>query len=214
MKKAIIFDLDGTLLDTLEDIGNTMNQVLVQNGYAIHAIDEYRYFVGHGFERIVKRALPKEATPDSIRAALTAFKSLYDQNWSTNTRPYTGIPELLDHLSQLGLGMAVLSNKMHDFTKKCVAELLAGWRFEPVIGFDNRFPKKPDPTAVRYILKKMDLNAEDVLFIGDSGTDMQTARRAGIKAVGVTWGFRSEDELISNGCQVLIKQPMDLIDLL
>ena len=210
--KAVIFDLDGTLLNTLADIGGAVNQVLLKRGYPTHPMDRYRMFVGDGSDMLIKRALPKrESSPDNVLACLEEFKTAYEKTWDATTTPYDGIPELLNHLTQEGTQLSVLSNKPHVFTRKCVDKQLASWTFEKVMGFSSRFPKKPDPASVLSIMSDLNIDKKNCLYVGDSGVDMQTAAAAGIFPIGAAWGFRPETELMEHGCQFLAKHPMDVI---
>ena len=213
--KAVIFDLDGTLLNTLEDLGNAVNRVLSNRGYPTHAMDRYRSFVGDGWEMLVKRALPESAlTRERLLACLDEFRVEYGKTWDATTKPYAGIPELLNRLTHDGIRLAVLSNKSHLSARQCVDRLLAAWSFDKVIGFSSRFPKKPDPAGAWQIVEDLKLEKRDCLFMGDSGVDMQTAAAAGIFSVGAAWGFRSETELMAHGCQFLAKHPMDILSIL
>jgi phosphoglycolate phosphatase len=213
--KAIIFDLDGTLLNTLDDLGNAMNRVLTDMGFPTHAIDEYRTFVGDGVEKLVNRALPEQnRTNGTLRTCLKAFLEDYHKNSNSCTRPYKGIPELLDALKKQGLKTAVLSNKPHDATAVCVAELLRRWQFDVVLGHSDGVPYKPDPAGALEISKRLTIPPEEFLFLGDSGVDMETAIAAGMFPVGVLWGFREAEELEEKGAQVLISSPLDVLYLL
>jgi len=212
--KAVIFDLDGTLLNTLEDIGNALNRVLSNRGYPIHPIDRYRSFVGDGWEMLVRRALPESAsTRDRVAACVEESTVEYGKTWDATTSPYTGIPELLNHLTHEGVQLAVLSNKPQVFTRQYVDKLLAAWTFEKVIGVSSRFPKKPDPTGALSIVADLNLDKKNCLYVGDSGVDMQTAAAAGIFSVGVAWGFRAVSELMENGCRFLARHPLDVLSL-
>lgn len=213
--KAVIFDLDGTLLNTLADIRNAVNRILSNRGYPTHSVDRYRFFVGDGWEMLVKRALPESAlTRDRVRACVEESMVEYSKTWDATTTPYAGIPELLNHLTHEGVQLAVLSNKPHVFTRQHVDKLLAAWTFENVIGVSNRFPKKPDPAGALSIVADLNLDKGDCLFIGDTGVDMQTAAAAGIFSVGAAWGFRPETELMENGCQFLARHPLDVLSLI
>ena len=213
--KIVIFDLDGTLLDTLEDIGNAVNRVLLKRGYATHPMERYRNFIGDGSEMLVKRALPEsEASPGRVAACLEEFMTTYEKTWDAATKPYSGIPELLDRLTLDGIRLAVLSNKPHIFTRQCVDKLLGAWTFEKVIGFSHRFPKKPDPAGALSIVQELGMENKDCLFIGDSGVDMQTAVAAHMFPVGAAWGFRPESELMTYGCRFLARHPLDVLSLL
>jgi phosphoglycolate phosphatase len=213
--KAVIFDLDGTLLDTLADIGNAVNRILSNKGYPTHPVDRYRFFVGDGWEMLVKRALPESAlTRDMVRVCVQESMVEYGKTWNATTTPYDGIPELLNHLTHEGIQLAVLSNKPHVFAQQYVDKLLATWTFENVIGVSDRFPKKPDPAGALSIMNDLNLDKGDCLFMGDTGVDMQTAAAAGIFSVGAAWGFRPEAELMENGCQFLARHPLDVLSLI
>jgi phosphoglycolate phosphatase len=213
--KAIIFDLDGTLLDTLDDLGNAMNRVLADMGFPTHAIDEYRSFIGDGIEKLINRALPeKNRNEITVHTCLKAFLEDYHKNSNSYTRPYKGIPELLDVLKERGLQTAVLSNKPHDTTTVCVAELLQRWQFDVVLGHRDGTPYKPDPGGALEISERLNIPPGEFLFLGDSGVDMETAIAAGMFPVGALWGFRGEEELEERGAQVLISDPLDILNLL
>jgi phosphoglycolate phosphatase len=212
---AVLFDLDGTLLDTLDDIGNAMNRVLAQNGFPAHPIDAYRHFVGDGAHMLILRALPEtERDESTVRLCLEGFLEDYAQNWKVMTKPYEGIPEMLEALASSGLKTAILTNKPHTFSEQCVAEFLSCWRFDIVIGQRDNFPRKPDPAGAMEIAGFLDIPAENFLFLGDSAVDMQTAVAASMFPVGALWGFRSADELKQNGAKALIDHPLKLLNLL
>lgn len=213
--EAVLFDLDGTLLDTLRDLADSMNSALKSMGFPSHDVEKYKYFVGDGMYNLVLRTLPPNIREETIiKKCLVKMEDEYSKRWADTTRPYKGIPELLDRLDGLGLKKAVLSNKPHDFTKLIVDKLLSKWSFDTVLGQREGVPKKPDPAAALEIVDKLDIPPEKFLYLGDTNTDMKTANAAGMYAVGVLWGFREADELIENGARVLIKSPMDLLDIL
>jgi len=213
--KAVLFDLDGTLLDTLKDIGNAANRVLAGKGFLTHELDTYRYFVGDGAAMLIKRALPEEnRNDDVIRACLTEFLEDYGRNWNVKTKPYEGIPEMLDALNDRGLKMAILSNKPHEFTKQCATELLSNWNFDVVIGQRDGTPPKPDPGGALEVVKRLNILPAEFLYIGDSGVDMKTAVASGMFPVGVLWGFRSMEELKDNGSLALVDRPSEILSLL
>jgi len=213
--KALIFDLDGTLLDTLADIGNAMNRTLAKEGFPIHPLEAYRYFVGDGVTMLVTRALPPESrNPATIQRCLQVYRTDFNQNWNIQTRPYAGIPEMLDALVKREVKMAILTNKPYDFTQLCVAEFLSPWKFEMVIGERADLPKKPDPTGALEIARRFQLPPSEILYLGDTAVDMQTARAAHIVPVGVLWGFRPREELQASGAQVLLNQPLEILSLL
>jgi len=213
--KAILFDLDGTLLDTLEDLGDAMNRVLAGKGLPTHKLDAYRYFVGEGTAMLITRALPQEKRDDdTIRACLEAFREDYARNWRVKTKPYDGTAEMLDELTARGLKIAVLSNKPDKFTRACVADLLPNWTFDVVLGQRGGVPLKPDPTGALEISERLNIPPTDFLFLGDSAVDMKTATAAGMFPVGALWGFRLAEELRENGARVLIEQPLEILNLL
>jgi phosphoglycolate phosphatase len=212
---GIIFDLDGTLLDTIEDLADSMNQVLTGLGFPTHTLGAYKTFVGEGLEALIMRALPEDQLrPELLDQCLGAFREEYGRRWENQTRPYAGIPELLDHLTALGLRMAILSNKMDYFTRIMVARLLPRWRFDPIFGARPSVPKKPDPAGALEIAEALHLAPDHFIYLGDTGIDMKTACAAGMSPVGVLWGFRPADELREQGAKWLIEKPADLISLL
>ncbi len=213
--KAVLFDLDGTLLDTIDDIGDAVNRVLEQNGFPAHNMDTYSRFVGDGATNLISRALPEDKRTDTvIHACLDAFLEDYGRNWNVKTAPYEGIPELLDTLTARRLKMAVLSNKPHEYTIKCMDGFLHDWNFDVVLGQRDDVPKKPDPAGALEIAKQLNISPSDFLYLGDTETDLKTATAAGMFPVGVLWGFRSAKELRENGAKVLIKRPLDIMNLL
>lgn len=213
--QAVLFDLDGTLLDTLADLGNAMNRVLAAQGLPGHPLEAYRYFVGEGARLLVTRSLPENRRDAAtIAACLAAFQADYDQNWQVETKPYPGIPEMLDALTARGLKLAVLSNKPHDFTRRCVHELLPRWTFNPVFGLRETVPRKPDPAGALEIAACLNIPPANFLYLGDTAIDMQTARAAGMFPVGALWGFRSAEELAESGAEVLLEEPVGLLGVL
>jgi phosphoglycolate phosphatase len=212
MFRALLFDLDGTLLDTLEDLAGSMNRVLARRGWPVHEADSFRYFVGDGARVLVLRALPEEHRDEaSIAACLADFREDYDRNWRVKTQPYAGVAEMLDELERRGLPKAVLSNKPHDFTTRCVSELLPRWRFEPVLGLRDDRAAKPDPGGALEIAGLLGISPEEFLYVGDTSIDMETAQAAGMHPVGVLWGFRPKEELERSGARTLLAHPMELL---
>ena len=210
--KAVIFDLDGTLLDTLEDIADSVNRVLKARGFPTHDLDAYRYFVGDGSEMLVRRALPPGECQDrEVQETLQAFKKDYGENWDVKTAPYAGVPQLLDELVRRGIPIAICSNKPHAFSVLCVKKLLNAWRFGQILGQSVRHPRKPAPDSALSISDDMEIPPADIAFVGDSGVDMQTAVAAGMFPVGAEWGFRTEEELLENGCRFLARRPLDVL---
>ncbi len=211
-----MMDLDGTLLDTLQDLADSMNSTLSHFGFPVHKLEKYRYFVGDGMENLVRRSLPDSAKtgPRLISRCIEMMRQTYERNWNVKSRPYPGIPELLDALTARGLKMAVLSNKPHEFTLKAVEGLLGAWRFEAVMGERPPIPRKPDPSSALEIANRLRVEPADFLYLGDTATDMKTANAAGMYAVGVLWGFRDAEELIAGGAGKLIAKPAELLEML
>jgi phosphoglycolate phosphatase len=192
-----------------------MNAVLTGRGLPQHKKEAYKQFVGDGMEVLVRRALPESCRGEQlVQACLLAMRKEYSGRWRETTRPYEGIPELLDALQGRRLRMAIFSNKPDDFTREMVGALLAPWRFEAVVGARPEVPKKPDPTVALAIARDLGIPPARILYLGDSGTDMRTAVSAGMFPVGALWGFRDATELEANGARVLIARPMDLLGVL
>lgn len=210
--QAVVFDLDGTLLNTLDDIADSANAVLADHGHPPHPADDYRFFIGGGVDILFQRALPEEERdPATIRACVDRFREVYKSGWNVKTRLYDGVIELLDALVDRDWKLAVLSNKPHAFTEVCVDCYLARWPISPVLGQRNGIPHKPDPTGALEIADQLGISPTQFLYLGDSATDMETARSAGMFAVGALWGFRPENELREAGAQALIEKPIDLL---
>ena len=213
--KAVLFDLDGTLLDSIEDMGDSLNRVLVDNGFPTHNRDAYCRFVGDGATNLISRALPEDKRADTIiRSCLDAFLEDYDKNWNVKTKLYDGVPELLDALTSRGLKISVLSNKPHRYTLKCMEGFLSDWNFDVVFGQRDDVPRKPDPAGALEIAEQLDISPSDFLYLGDTETDMKTSIDAGMFPVGVLWGFRSAEKLKESGAKELIKRPLEALDLL
>ncbi len=206
MKKLVIFDLDGTLLDTIADLAESANYALKQLGYPTHDVETIRTFVGNGINKLLERALPShEQTEENVIRMRSHFVPYYDVHNADLSNPYPGIVSLLEDLQAKGIQIAVASNKYQEATVKLVKQYFPNIDFIEILGQREGINVKPDPTIVFDILQKADVSKEDILYVGDSGVDMQTAINAGVDAVGVTWGFRPRAELESF-------QPMGLID--
>ena len=211
MKKLIIFDLDGTLLNTIDDLAMATNHALAENGYPTHAVEAYNLFVGNGINKLFERALPEEArTPENVLRIRASFIPFYDVHKRDLTRPYDGIPELLKLLHNNGLQLAIASNKYQLATEKLVNYYFAETRFVAVFGQRDNVPIKPDPTVVEDIRRLANAEQAETLFVGDSGVDMLTAQHAGVTAVGVTWGFRSAEELRTYNPDYLVAKPDEI----
>jgi phosphoglycolate phosphatase len=212
---AVCFDLDGTLLDTLDDLADSMNRALRRFELPEHPVDAYRHFVGNGLTVLVQRTAPAAADDEQLTADLIAtMREEYGKRWAEKTRPYDGIPAMLDALAAKGVPMAILSNKPHDFTQLCVAELLPHWKFARVWGVSDEVAAKPDPAGARRLAEELSVPLDEFLYVGDTNTDMETAAAAGMFPLGVLWGFRDADELLAHGAKKLITHPSELLELL
>jgi len=211
----ILFDLDGTLLDSLADLAESMNTVLVRLGLPPHPQAAYRYFVGDGMDTLARRVLPPTRRDETMVAqVVAAMRAEYATRWAVKTRPYGEVPELLDALAERGVGMVILSNKPDEFTREVVATLLGRWHFRAVRGVLTGGPKKPDPAGAMALAAQLGVPPGEFLYLGDTNTDMLTANRAGMFAVGALWGFRTAEELKKNGAKALIARPRELLNLL
>ena len=210
---AVIFDLDGTLADTLADIADAMNHVLAQHGFPTHATADYPKWIGGGVRALVEGALPEGARVD-VDEAVAAFRARYGAHILDKTRPYDGIPDVLAALAARGLPLAVLSNKPDPATREVTGKLFPDVPFREVRGDRAGTPKKPDPTAARAIAASLGIAPEACAFVGDSGVDVETAKRASMRAIGVLWGFRGRDDLEAAGADAIAERPADLLTLL
>ena len=214
MKKLVIFDLDGTLLNTIEDLGNAANYALSQNGYPTHSLASYPFFVGNGVRNLIRKALPDDMRTDSIiESLLKDFKEYYNEHNTDCTKPYDGIEELLRNLQDNGVKIAVASNKYQQATEKIIAHYFGDIDFVAVYGQREGVNVKPDPSVVFSILSDAKVPKSEVLYVGDSGVDMETARRACVDSVGVTWGFRSEKELNEYHADMIVNKASDIFDI-
>jgi phosphoglycolate phosphatase len=213
---AALFDLDGTLLDTLDDLADSMNAALAAFGYPAHPLEAHRYFVGDGVFVYAERALPAYVRGDQavVAACAARMREEYASRWKAKTRLYDGIAELLDQLTARGIGMAILSNKPHPAVVDVVGHFFGRWRFAAALGAQPSAPKKPDPAVALEIARTMGAGPEACIYVGDTDTDMQTAQRAGMYAVGALWGFRTREELVRSGAKTLVSHPLEILDLL
>lgn len=214
MKKLVIFDLDGTLLNTIEDLGKAANYALAQKGLPIHNMASYPFLVGNGVRNLLLRAVPEEARTDSaIADLLKVFKEYYNEHNCDATTPYDGIKELIAELVNLNIKIAVASNKYQQATEKIVKHFFPEIDFVTINGQQEGIPVKPDPSIVFDILAKAGVTKDETIFIGDSGVDMDTARRACIDSIGVTWGFRPEKELIEHYADKIVHKPSEILQI-
>ncbi len=215
MKKLVIFDLDGTLLNTIDDLAAATNQALKKLDYPTHPTPAYLRFVGNGIDKLFERALPPDArTEDNILRVRELFVPYYNAHGTDLTAPYAGISGVLRHLQKLGVKMAVASNKYQAATTELVRHYFPAISFAAVLGQRAGLPTKPDPLFVRDILEQTHTGAADALYVGDSDVDMQTARNAGVDACAVTWGFRTREELASYHPRYMADKPDDILQML
>lgn len=208
--KAVIFDLDGTICNTLADLGECTNRALADFDLPPHPIEDYRMIVGNGVDTQMRRAIGEgKYTKKLGNKVKERFKQYYAQDYLKHTRPYEGMEETLDCLHEMGLMTAVFSNKPDEFAGKLCRELF-GERFSMVVGNRPNVPVKPDPSGLQPILKELNLKAEECIYCGDSCVDMDTGKNAGMKTVGAAWGFRGRKELEEHGADAVIEQPNEL----
>ena len=210
---AVIFDLDGTLADTLDDIATAANRVLAGRGLPTHRHQRYRAWIGEGVARLMARAMA-DADAATVAAAVADFESVYAEVPVIETAPYPGVVALLDHLSAAAIPLAVLSNKPASATRRVVAELFPATSFGAVVGYRKEVPRKPDPTSALAVAARLGVAPPHCVLVGDTATDMATALAAGMVAVGVSWGFRDRAELMAAGAERVIDAPAELIALL
>ncbi|MGL4293097.1 MAG: HAD family hydrolase [Bacteroidales bacterium] len=215
MTKLVIFDLDGTLLNTIDDLAVSTNYALTKHGFPEHPISAYNFFVGNGIRKLVERALPENKRDDAtVKTVLKDFVSYYDKHSTVLTRPYDGIKELMVELTQSGISMAVASNKYQAATEELVEKYFGEFEFVEVLGQRDGIAPKPDPVIVEDILEKTNVEKEAVLFVGDSGVDMQTAINAEVSSVAVSWGFRPIAELNEFSPDFMIDSPKELLSII
>lgn len=216
--RACILDLDGTLIDSLADLADAANASLAAAGYPEHPCDAYRTFVGNGITVLIQRALPPDVargmSPQALQHIVDHMNRLYADNWHAKTLCYAGIPELVARLHRQSIPLAVLSNKPHVFTCKIIDYFFPSKPFRLVYGARPDYPHKPDPAMALHIAQELNLPPADIAFVGDSNVDISTGLRAGMSTIGVCWGFRTREELISAGATVLVEQPEDIALLL
>jgi len=213
-KKAAIFDLDGTLVDSIKDIAISMNQVLNDLGYTEHPLDNYQQFVGDGALMLVQNALPLNVSEETINEALVLFKKEYGDGRHLHSKVYDGIYDMLDTVTKNNLIITVLSNKPHKFTLEFIEYFFKKYPFVEVHGQKKEVPKKPHPMGALSIAKALKLNPQEIIFVGDTPTDIKTAKSAGMRSVGVSWGYRSVEELLASDADCIAKNPSDLTEIL
>lgn len=213
--EAVLFDLDGTLIDTVDDIGDAVNRVLSNRRFPTHSSSAYRKFVGDGAKMLIERALPEEhRNNETIDACLKEYIEDYSRNYNVKSKLYYSIPHLLDTLKTKGLKLAILSNKPDDISKNCVKTFLSTWDFDIVLGQRDSVPRKPNPQGALEIAKRLSIPPSHFLYLGDTAIDMKTAVSAGMYPVGVLWGFRPLKELLENGARAVIEEPIEVLDII
>ncbi len=210
--KAVIFDLDGTLIDSLEDLADSANEALAKHGFASHPTAAYKKFVGNGVRQLIKSAVPAGTEEEIVDSILADYRIIYNNNYVNKTKPYDNIPEMLRQLKNAGIKMAVCSNKPHMPTNEIVEKVLGKDCFEVIFGEREGVPRKPDPAALLEAAEHMGITPAEVVYLGDSGGDMISARNAGMCAAGALWGFREKAELEECGSQVLFSDPLQLVE--
>lgn len=200
MKRLILFDLDGTLLNTIEDLAEAVNHVLEGRGFPLHTVSEYRRMVGHGIRNLICQALPSALEVDDtyVEVCVSDFKAYYSAHIDVHTRPYPGMVELLNGLFALGIKLAVASNKFQEGTEHLIKEFFPNVQFVAVFGNREGFPLKPAPEIVEAVLTLAGVSTEEAVMVGDSPTDMLTAANGGIDAIAVSWGYRTKEDLVGN----------------
>jgi len=212
MTKAIIFDLDGTLLYTLEDLKDSVNFALEKFNYPPRTLDEVRNFVGNGVRLLVERSIPNGAANPDMEDVLKVFKAHYANNMYNKTKPFDGIEEMLDKLKERGIRTAVVSNKF-DMAVKELCKKYFGEKIEIAIGESENLRKKPAPDCVLKVLEQFNCSKEEIFLAGDSEVDIQTAKNCNIKCISVTWGYKDKEFLIKNGAQILVNSPAEILEI-
>lgn len=213
MYKAVIFDLDGTLVNSLEDLANSVNKGLLAVGLPTHNVEEYRYFVGNGRDKLIERAIGNAALSEKEKETV---RTVYDEDYAIhsndNTCEYAGCTQLLENLTKMGIKTAVLTNKPQEFVAPILKKIYPNYSFTLAWGNSNRFKTKPDPEALLAMLKELGISKNECLYIGDSDVDVFTANNAGVDMVGACWGFRGKDELIKAGAKMTAEKPLDIME--
>lgn len=215
MIKLIIFDLDGTLLNTINDLGKSCNYILEQHGFPTHPLQAYRFFVGNGVSKLIERALPEtQRSPEFVEKLRKQFVEYYSKHSEDETAPYPGIMKMLKELESKQIKLAVASNKFIEGTQSLVQKFFPDIQFASVLGQREGIPVKPDPQIVYDVMREAGItNKNEILYAGDSGADMQTCVNSGIKGIGVLWGFRSKEELLENGAEYIVEDPSEIVQL-
>lgn len=216
MKKLVLFDLDGTLINSIDDLADSTNYALQQCGLPLHTVDEYKYFVGNSVDPLIRRALPEEEKENQelFDRVKKIYLSYYAAHSKDKTRPYPGISDLLSRCNKAGVLVAVVSNKPDDITADVVRYYFPQIHFAATMGPKEGIPKKPDPAGVREVLRITGIALEDALYVGDTWVDMQTAQNSGVQSCGVLWGFRTRQELVENYADFIAANAAELAEII
>lgn len=206
--KLAVFDLDGTLLNSLADIAEATNYSMRSLGFPEHELSKFNYFVGNGVKKLMERALPSDNS-DSLDIALKLYNEYYDKNYKVKTYVYDGIMETLEKLRSSGVVLAVASNKTHQFALSVIRHYFGEDIFSIVCGKSENRPVKPDPAIITYIMESLKVNFEEKFMIGDTAIDIDTGKNSGLKTIGCLWGFRTREELVSAGADFIAEKPVD-----
>jgi len=209
---AVIFDLDGTLINSLEDLADSSNKALTDYGFKAHPVEAYKKFIGNGLRQLVKNACPENTDESIINVIFENARNIYNDNYLNKTRLYDNVQKMLQSLKELGIRIAVCSNKPDDFTNEIVDQLIGKDYFGVVFGERAGVPRKPDPASLLEAAKCLNVKPEETIYLGDSGGDMISAERAGMLAAGALWGFRGKQELVESGATILLSEPMELLE--
>ena len=216
MNKLVLFDLDGTLINSIDDLADSTNYALQQCGLPLHTVDEYKYFVGNSVDPLIRRALPEEEKENQelFDRVKKIYLSYYAAHSKDKTRPYPGISDLLSRCNKAGVLVAVVSNKPDDITADVVRYYFPQIHFAATMGPKEGIPKKPDPAGVREVLRITGIALEDALYVGDTWVDMQTAQNSGVQSCGVLWGFRTRQELVENHADFIAANAAELAEII
>ena len=216
MKKLVLFDLDGTLINSIDDLADSTNYALQQCGLPLHTVDEYKYFVGNSVDPLIRRALPEEEKENQelFDRVKKIYLSYYAAHSKDKTRPYPGISDLLSRCNKAGVLVAVVSNKPDDITADVVRYYFPQIHFAATMGPKEGIPKKPDPAGVREVLRITGIALEDALYVGDTWVDMQTAQNSGVQSCGVLWGFRTRQERVENHADFIAANAAELAEII
>jgi len=210
--KAVLFDLDGTLVNSLCDLADSVNFALTEYGFPTHETEKFKYFIGDGMAKLIERVLPEDKRDDeTLNEVLDTFMDRYRSHFADKTVAYGGIAELVRALNKQGFKLAIISNKAQEMAVEVVDKVLSGLEFDIVCGKREGYPTKPDPTLTLEIIEELGLKSEECVFIGDSGMDMAVAKNAKVKSIGVLWGFREEKELRKNGADYIVSSPDEIL---